>query len=102
MKNENELVTLCSYNILANCYCDISLYKDYDPSFLNWTERKKKLIEELENLSTQTDIFCLQEVDCFEEVVENALKRDYDSVFKKRTGLIKNKKNSNKIQKKKH
>eukprot|EP01091_Cochliopodium_minus_P011989 TRINITY_DN3534_c0_g1_i4.p1 TRINITY_DN3534_c0_g1~~TRINITY_DN3534_c0_g1_i4.p1 ORF type:complete len:318 (+),score=66.12 TRINITY_DN3534_c0_g1_i4:85-1038(+) len=88
--NEKEMLTVCSYNILAKKYSDISLYKDYDPNLLDWNERKKKLKEQFEELMQTTDIFCFQEMDSFDELVEEgSLKSEYDSAFKKRTGTKK-------------
>ncbi|EPS58822.1 hypothetical protein M569_15991, partial [Genlisea aurea] len=84
--SDRELFTVLSYNILAD-YLAIGhghLYFHVPHYIMDWNWRKKVIIFELGLWSS--DILCLQEVDRFQEILEELKPRGYDGIWKMRTG----------------
>ncbi|XP_058724842.1 carbon catabolite repressor protein 4 homolog 6 isoform X2 [Vicia villosa] len=82
-----ERFKVLSYNILAD-YLAMDhwkkLYYHVPPYMLNWQWRKSKIISELGLWSA--DIMCFQEVDRFDELVEDLKFKGYRGIWKMRTG----------------
>ncbi|CAI8605878.1 unnamed protein product [Vicia faba] len=82
-----ERFKVLSYNILAD-YLAMDhwkkLYYHVPPYMLNWQWRKSKIISELGLWSA--DIMCFQEVDKFDELVEDLKFKGYRGIWKMRTG----------------
>ncbi|KAI9090282.1 Endonuclease/exonuclease/phosphatase [Phlyctochytrium arcticum] len=74
-------LTIMSYNILAQCLCRRELYQYCDKNDLKGKTRFPLIIEELTK-TIRPDVACLQEVDCFSDVLEPALQdAGYDSEY---------------------
>jgi CCR4-NOT transcription complex subunit 6 len=76
---------IISWNLLADCYIrGISkLFPGDPPSYLLWEERFERIKEQIQN--TQADIFCLQEVDHYQDGIEPFLESiGYDSIYLQR------------------
>jgi CCR4-NOT transcription complex subunit 6 len=79
------LIKVISWNILAQCYALQTCTNSLPPSYLLWPERGARVVEEL--LACEADIFCLQEVDKFEEFYKDKmLEAGYDLVYFQRPG----------------
>eukprot|EP00252_Welwitschia_mirabilis_P017265 TRINITY_DN38278_c0_g1_i1.p1 TRINITY_DN38278_c0_g1~~TRINITY_DN38278_c0_g1_i1.p1 ORF type:complete len:457 (-),score=72.16 TRINITY_DN38278_c0_g1_i1:149-1519(-) len=75
-----------TYNILGeiNASKHKELYESVPPSVMEWTNRKRLIFQEV--CMWKPDVMCLQEVDHFEELVEEFQKIGYSGIFKGRTG----------------
>ncbi|XP_050388281.1 carbon catabolite repressor protein 4 homolog 6 [Argentina anserina] len=83
----SEKFTVISYNILADYLANdhrSKLYYHIPRHMMDWQWRKKNLLFELGLWSA--DIMCLQEVDRFQELVDELTPRGYSGVWKMRTG----------------
>ncbi|ORX87924.1 DNase I-like protein [Anaeromyces robustus] len=82
--------SVMTYNVLSHKLADRHdyLYRSCNPNFVSWKYRRDNLA--LEMLTYNSDIICLQEVDCteyktfFKGIMEQA---GYTSFYKKRTGV---------------
>uniref|UniRef100_A0A0D6R361 Endonuclease/exonuclease/phosphatase domain-containing protein n=1 Tax=Araucaria cunninghamii TaxID=56994 RepID=A0A0D6R361_ARACU len=77
---------LLSYNILGddNALFHSDLYCDIPPQLLDWSSRKRLICQELD--TWKPDIMCFQEVDHFDELIEDFGEKGYSGIFKGRTG----------------
>jgi len=86
---------ICSYNVLAQCYVKSEWFSWTKPkSLLKWKQRREHLRRKLRDELGEVDVFCLQEVDEFEnewkEFIENEL--NMGVFYKQRTQKSNNKK----------
>lgn len=77
---------LVSYNILgdANASNHSDLYCHISPDIMDWSSRKRLICQELD--MWKPDLMCFQEVDHFDDLVQEFKKNDYSGIFKGRTG----------------
>jgi len=86
-QTSSNILRVTSYNILADSLIEhtSSMIKDLDKNtFLNWENRRTKIINELTALNS--DIICVQEFERDEAFIMEMGKIGYDVCYKPRTG----------------
>jgi CCR4-NOT transcription complex subunit 6 len=64
--NNINMIRVCSYNCLAQCYIKREWFpQTRDGKLLKWSERKKNLVQKIGEVNA--DIVCLQEIDNFDK-----------------------------------
>lgn len=71
-------ISILSWNILADCYCDNNSFPNVNKKYLELNERISKIITIIKKIDA--DIVCLQEVDIFDELKLD----DYNKYYKKK------------------
>ncbi len=83
MQENPDYVRVISYNILCDSLVSISTEIDENDlinyPYMLWQNRKKKIIEELNELNG--DIICLQEFERDEEMIQTLGKMGYDVII---------------------
>lgn len=72
-------LSVLTWNILADVYVRANSYEYCDPSALQWSNRKHRVIEHLIRLDA--DILCLQEVEDATFFIERLNALGYDAVY---------------------
>lgn len=73
-QDDDHVVRIMSYNVLADSYVSHVDYKNTDDETLKWENRHKLVIEELQHL--RPDIICFQELED-DYVTENLYENNY-------------------------
>ncbi|CAK90954.1 unnamed protein product (macronuclear) [Paramecium tetraurelia] len=77
--NFRHTISILSYNILADIYCEQSYFSYADFQNLKFLNRSTKIIDQLKNFNA--DILCLQEVDNIEFYQDNIKNLQYDICY---------------------
>eukprot|EP01017_Pseudomicrothorax_dubius_P034965 TRINITY_DN4846_c0_g3_i2.p1 TRINITY_DN4846_c0_g3~~TRINITY_DN4846_c0_g3_i2.p1 ORF type:complete len:153 (-),score=11.94 TRINITY_DN4846_c0_g3_i2:158-616(-) len=88
---ESDIISILSFNILADCYCPPEFFPYADKQILLHSYRAPLIVKQIGELDA--DIVCLQEVDHYEDYFQGRLKAlGYRSIYEpkssRREGLL--------------